>query len=182
VKEIIPGDEPLTPGILYVGIATLTGSVIARNRKNLCCYYQAGRSLNRYTFPGTILLRAVLPPSLFFLSLPYFLPKTSHNLSTYFSSLERKYFPSLAEQHDALSSSLSSATEGARKTLTSFRHDVRRRVDWGVGEIQRLTGLKFDEARQLVEKGEKEARGVAQAASDVLTGKTEEQKPPKRLV
>lgn len=32
VKEIIPADEPTTPGILYVGVATLTGSVLGRNR------------------------------------------------------------------------------------------------------------------------------------------------------
>ena len=32
VKEIVPADEPLTPGALYVAVATLTGSVIARPR------------------------------------------------------------------------------------------------------------------------------------------------------
>lgn len=33
VKSVIPKDEPLTPGILYVGVAGLAGSVLARNRK-----------------------------------------------------------------------------------------------------------------------------------------------------
>jgi len=32
IKSIITPTEPLTPGILYVGIATLTGSIITRSR------------------------------------------------------------------------------------------------------------------------------------------------------
>jgi len=32
IKSIISPNESLTPGLLYVGIATLTGSIIARNR------------------------------------------------------------------------------------------------------------------------------------------------------
>lgn len=35
VKEIIPEDEPMTPGLLYVGVATLTGSVIGRRRTSI---------------------------------------------------------------------------------------------------------------------------------------------------
>lgn len=33
IRSIIAKDEPLTPGILYVGVAGLAGSVIARNRE-----------------------------------------------------------------------------------------------------------------------------------------------------
>jgi organizing structure protein 2 len=33
VKSVLPKDEPLTPGILYVGVAGLAGSVFARNRE-----------------------------------------------------------------------------------------------------------------------------------------------------
>jgi organizing structure protein 2 len=33
VKSVLPKDESLTPGILYVGVAGLAGSVLARNRK-----------------------------------------------------------------------------------------------------------------------------------------------------
>jgi hypothetical protein len=32
VKSVIAKDEPLTPGILYIGVAGLAGSVLARNR------------------------------------------------------------------------------------------------------------------------------------------------------
>lgn len=41
VKSVIPKDEALTPGILYVGVAGLAGSVLARNRKSY-------RPLSRY--------------------------------------------------------------------------------------------------------------------------------------
>ena len=33
VKELVPKDEPITPGILYVGAATLAGSVFGRYRE-----------------------------------------------------------------------------------------------------------------------------------------------------
>ncbi len=34
VKELVPKDEPITPGILYVGVATLAGSVFGRYRES----------------------------------------------------------------------------------------------------------------------------------------------------
>ena len=37
IKSIIPKDETLTPGILYVGVATLAGSIIARPR--MCPFF-----------------------------------------------------------------------------------------------------------------------------------------------
>ena len=39
VKEIVPKDESITPGILYVGVATLAGSVFARNRTKTSALY-----------------------------------------------------------------------------------------------------------------------------------------------
>lgn len=35
VRSILPKNEPLTPGILYIGVAGLAGSVMARNREYL---------------------------------------------------------------------------------------------------------------------------------------------------
>ena len=79
MRSLIAPDEPLTPGILYVGVATLTGSVLARNR---------------------IFWRLTLPPALFILSLNHFLPKTSHNVLSYLGSLEDAHFPTLSEKHE----------------------------------------------------------------------------------
>ena len=33
MKAIVAKDEPMTPGLLYVGVATLTGSVLGRRRE-----------------------------------------------------------------------------------------------------------------------------------------------------
>ena len=79
VNWLIAPDEPLTPGILYVGVATLTGSDLARDR---------------------IFWRLTLPPALLILSLTHFLPKTSHNVSSYLVSLENAHVPTLAEKHE----------------------------------------------------------------------------------
>jgi hypothetical protein len=38
VNSVLPKDEPLTPGILYVGVAGLAGSVLARNSKFVVRY------------------------------------------------------------------------------------------------------------------------------------------------
>ncbi|KAL6298794.1 hypothetical protein BKA93DRAFT_830368 [Sparassis latifolia] len=53
VKSLVAPDEPVTPGILYVGVATVTGSIFARN-----C---------------DLFTRALLPPTLLVLSLNHFL-------------------------------------------------------------------------------------------------------------
>ncbi|KDQ12565.1 hypothetical protein BOTBODRAFT_161460 [Botryobasidium botryosum FD-172 SS1] len=125
VKELIAPDEPLSPGILYVGVTTLTGSVITRNR----------------SFP----VRFLVPTTFLMLSLPFFLPKTSHNLNEYISDLEAHYFPAVAEQHAALGRAVSSA----RESLEAFYHSSNKAVREGVhnaeGKIQEYTGIKLQE-------------------------------------
>ncbi|TFY56832.1 hypothetical protein EVG20_g8772, partial [Dentipellis fragilis] len=79
VKSLIAPDEPLTPGILYAGIAALSGSVLARTRG--------------------LPLRVLVPPTLFVLAAQQFIPKTSHNVATYAGELEERYTPGLAEKH-----------------------------------------------------------------------------------
>ncbi|KAI0065008.1 hypothetical protein BV25DRAFT_1989730 [Artomyces pyxidatus] len=126
VKSIIAPDEPLTPGLLYVGVASLTGSIFARNR--------------------FILTRLFLPPTLFFLSLDYFLPKTSHNLSEYFGSLEDTYFPTFAAKHEIAKAHTGMTWERVKDAS----HDGRLKFEAGLGsvvkKIQEVTGLKVEEA------------------------------------
>ncbi|ORY45428.1 apolipo protein O-domain-containing protein [Leucosporidium creatinivorum] len=73
VKAMLPEDEDLTPGALYVGVATLAGSILARNRN--------------------ILLRAGLPSAFFLASLSHFLPKTFDRVTLMAEALERRYVP-----------------------------------------------------------------------------------------
>lgn len=53
VKSVIPKDEPLTPGILYIGVAGLAGSVLARNR-------MSKRRFSRRSFTNEVSLAACL--------------------------------------------------------------------------------------------------------------------------
>nr|CRX79155.1 hypothetical protein [Leucosporidium scottii] len=73
VKAMLPEDEDLNPGGLYVGVATLAGSILARNRN--------------------ILLRAGLPSAFFLASLSHFLPKTFDRVALMAEALERRYLP-----------------------------------------------------------------------------------------
>jgi MICOS complex subunit MIC26 len=125
VKSIIVPEEPLTPGLLYVGVSALTGSILARNR--------------------SILIRFALPPTLLLLSFDHFLPKTYHNLSSYLGTLEDKYLPAVAEKHD-VAKAHTAMTWGRIKDATK---DGRATLGGGVERVvhkaQDTTGLKFTE-------------------------------------
>ena len=95
VKSLIPPDENLTPGALYVGVAALTGSVLARQRG--------------------LFLRFLLPPTLFVLSMNHFLPKTTQNISDYVMSLEREYAPGFAHTHETAIAHTAMTWEMAKK-------------------------------------------------------------------
>ncbi|RDX51735.1 hypothetical protein OH76DRAFT_1463125 [Lentinus brumalis] len=124
VKSLIAPDEPLTPGILYVGVATLTGSVLARNR---------------------IFWRLTLPPALFILSLNHFLPKTSHNVSSYLGSLEETHFPTLAEKHEIAKAHTAMTWERVKDATQNGRETFSEGVATLVGKVEEATGLKLRE-------------------------------------
>ncbi|KAI0754198.1 apolipo protein O-domain-containing protein [Daedaleopsis nitida] len=124
VKSLVAPDEPLTPGILYVGVATLTGSVLARNR---------------------LFWRLTLPPTLFLLSLNHFLPKTSHNVSSYLGSLEDAYLPSLAEKHEIVKQHSAMTWERVKDATQNGRESFSSGVAGLVGKVEEATGLKLRE-------------------------------------
>ncbi|KAF8508067.1 apolipo protein O-domain-containing protein [Gautieria morchelliformis] len=126
VKSLIPVDESLTPGGLYVGVATLTASILARNRSRF--------------------LRFSLPPVLFFISMNQFLPKTTHNLSSYFSSLERAHAPALADAHNQLNQNMASTSAAAREAWVKARNSAAKGVERTIIGLQDGTGLKLQEA------------------------------------
>ena len=124
VKSLIAPDEPLTPGILYVGVATLTGSVLARNR---------------------IFWRLTLPPALFILSLNHFLPKTSHNVSSYLGSLEDAHFPTLSEKHEIAKAHSAMTWERIKDATQNGRETFSEGIASLVGKVEAATGLKLCE-------------------------------------
>lgn len=112
--------------MLYIGVATLTGSVLAR-----------GRSLP---------LRLLLPPTLLVASSYHFLPKTSTNVSDYLGSLEDHYFPTLAEKHDIANAHTAMTWERVKEATAGGRAGLERSLGSVIEQIQAVTGLKLREA------------------------------------
>lgn len=125
IKSIISANESLTPGLLYVGIATLTGSILARNRM--------------------LATRFLLPPIFLLASANHFLPETTGNLSSYFGSLEETYFPSLSEKHDVAKAHTQMTWEKVKDATASSRDQLNRGAMTAVGKVQEVTGLKLRE-------------------------------------
>ncbi|KII83788.1 hypothetical protein PLICRDRAFT_702358 [Plicaturopsis crispa FD-325 SS-3] len=187
VKSLIDPTEPLTPGVLYVGIATLTGSILARSR--------------------ALPLRIALPPTLLVLSLQQFLPKTASNISAYGGELEERFFPTLAQKHAVANAHTAMAVEMAKDRARGSREWLGGAVERGVDKFQDLSGLKVREALGWGQTKLKEAEGEAgsvlaavkakatnaahevEGAVDKLENKVEEtrheseaKEPPKKLV
>lgn len=164
-----------------MGVATLTGSILTRNR--------------------TPVLRFLLPPAFFLISLNQFLPKTSANLGSYGRELEERYVPALAEKQDVVVHESRKTWELLKFYTQDSREKVSRGVVGAVGSVQELTGLKLqdafgwsdqrakvlenrvEEVKAVVEKHVEEAKVVVEQgiedAKDVVEEKVED---IKRLV
>ena len=151
MKSIVAPEEPLTPGLLYVGVSALTGSILARNR--------------------SIFMRFALPPTLLLLSFDHFLPKTYHNLSSYLSSLEDKYLPAVAEKHDIAKAHTVMTWERVREATKDGRATLGGGVESVVHKAQGATGLKFTEVlgwgRGVSDRALVAAKEIAEQAKEV---------------
>jgi organizing structure protein 2 len=126
VKSLVAPDEPLTPGVLYVAVATLSGSVFARNR--------------------SIVARAFLPGALLVLSANHFLPKTTANVRAYASELEDTYTPGLAHIHNTGKAHTAMAYYRAQDALKDGYTVAERSLASALGRVQDTTGLKVKDA------------------------------------
>lgn len=138
VKSIISPQESLTPGLLYVGVATLTGSILARNR--------------------LLATRLVLPPVFLAVSAKHFLPKTTRNLTDYVGSIEDTYFPSFSEKHEIAKAHTAMTWERIKEATKNTRAHLNHGAVVVVEKVQEATGLKLretlgwaDETKQRVE-------------------------------
>jgi len=151
VKSILVPEEPLTPGLLYVGVSALTGSILARNR--------------------SIFTRFVLPPTLLLLSFDHFLPKTYHNLSSYLGSLEDKHLPAVAEKHDIAKAHTAMTWERIKDATKDGRATLGSGVENVVHKAQDSTGLRFTEAlgwgRGVSDKALVAAKQIVEQAKEV---------------
>ena len=140
MKALAAPGEALTPGLLYVGVAALSGSILARSR---------GR-----------FLRFSLPPTLFVLSFNHFLPKTAHNVREYGAELEERYFPTLAEKHAIGQAHASMAWERIKESWHGGVESTGAGVSRVVQAIEETTGLKLSEVlgtgRTMIQRAETE--------------------------
>ncbi|KAF5353463.1 hypothetical protein D9756_007934 [Leucocoprinus leucothites] len=156
VKSIISPQESLTPGLLYVGVATLTGSILARNRM--------------------LMTRLVLPPVFLVASAKHFLPKTSHNLSDYVGSIEDKHFPGFAEKHEIAKAHTAMTWERIKEATKDTRAHVNRGAVSMVEKIQEATGLKLRETLGWGEEVERRAEASVVEAKQVAEQVVDETK------
>ncbi|KAJ7264832.1 apolipo protein O-domain-containing protein [Mycena rebaudengoi] len=155
VKSLLNTNERLTPGALYVGIAALTGAILARNR-----------------FLPT---RLFLPPALAVGAAHHFLPRTTANVQAYLGDLEDAYAPALAGAHDTANAharmSWERAGEAVKKGRASVDGGVLGAVDWA----QAATGLKLREALGRVEGGAAKKDGIV-AEVEAAVAKAEKER------
>ncbi|TFK50628.1 hypothetical protein OE88DRAFT_276972 [Heliocybe sulcata] len=145
VKSLLDPSEEITPGLLYTTIATLSTSIFTRTR--------------------SLPLRLVLPPTAFFVSLSYFLPKTSANISEYTTELEERYIPSVAEKHAIARAHSGMLVERIKDGAVSGREQLGSQVGKGVDWVQGVTGLKIREA---LGRGEGEVNSVTREVEKML--------------
>ncbi|PFH46967.1 hypothetical protein AMATHDRAFT_68632 [Amanita thiersii Skay4041] len=154
VKSILSPEEEITPGFLYTGISTLTGSIIARNR--------------------SLPVRFFLPTTFFLLSFNHFLPKTASNLAAYLGSLEDVYAPGLAEKHRVANAHTAMAWDRFKEATKEAREKLSHGMENVIGKVQETTGLKVGD---VMRKGREEVKEVVHdAAKEVLERAAEDVK------
>lgn len=143
VKQIVPTDESLTPGIIYVLVAGLTGSVLSRTR----------------SFP----VRFLAPPIFATAALPYFLPKTAHNLRKYISDVEDKHCPEFAARHDHFNQALELHWHMGVDKLRGAGDEARQWTSKAVDGVESATGLKVGEAVRISQERVEDVKEAARA-------------------
>ncbi|SAM00232.1 hypothetical protein [Absidia glauca] len=115
INDIVAEDEDILPNAVYVGVAALAGTIIARNRN--------------------IVLRFMASTAMATAASFYFLPKTTHNLGVQLDRLERKY-PELGEAH----ASVNKAVGDVRKEIDATLLSLRGQLDQGKDMVKQQVG------------------------------------------
>ncbi|CDS13548.1 hypothetical protein LRAMOSA05724 [Lichtheimia ramosa] len=110
VKQTIDKDEEILPNGLYVGVAALAGTILARNRN--------------------IVIRFVTSTALAVGTAHYLLPKTTHNVAVQLEKVESKY-PELQSAHK----SLNDAINDARKQVDGLIGEARGAFDESTSKL-----------------------------------------------
>ncbi|KAK4683572.1 MICOS complex subunit MIC26, partial [Tremellales sp. Uapishka_1] len=162
VKTILSPEEPLTPGLLYVLISGLTGSVLTRTR--------------------ALPIRFLTPPLFTLLAMPYFLPKTSSNIRSYLSQVEDRHFPEFAAQHDHVVQTGAAHWGMLEDRIRGVGEEAKGWSREAVQGVEKYSGLRVgDVVRKVEEKKEEKVERDRVGAVETV-GYVVEQKPVAQLV
>ena len=148
IKNTIAKDEEVFPNALYVGVAALAGTIIARRRN--------------------VVLRFLTSSALAVGASHYLLPKTTHNIVLQLERLEKKY-PQLQSAHQSINASVDGVRQQIDNTVSQLRgavdenanklkeqiqqntEKVKGQVNSAVGSTSHEAKDKFDEVKKNVE-------------------------------
>ncbi|CAO3615317.1 unnamed protein product [Cunninghamella echinulata] len=130
VNEIIAEDEEILPNVVYIGVAALAGTIIARNRN--------------------ILLRFLTSTTLAVGASYYLLPKTSKNLCVQLEKLEHKY-PELGKAHASVNETVNDVKKQIDDTLSSLSGQVAQGKELVKNQVKEEVVDSFTETKKKVE-------------------------------
>jgi len=93
---------------------------------------------------GALPIRLLAPPTFFVVSLNYFLPKFSHNLSDYYISLEKQHLPPVVgESREKLMQKYHEAVKTSSQSLYEAKDKAESGIKQGLQQVENTTGLKL---------------------------------------
>ncbi|CAO3617893.1 unnamed protein product [Cunninghamella blakesleeana] len=131
IDQIIAKDEEILPNAVYIGVAALAGTILARNRN--------------------ILLRFLTSTTLAVGASYYLLPKTTKNLGVQFEKLERKY-PELGKAHASVNEAVNDVKKQIDDTLSGLSNQVAQSTELVKKQVKEVTEVdSFAEKKKKVE-------------------------------
>lgn len=131
VNSTIDKDEEIFPNILYVGVAALGGTILARNRN--------------------IVLRFLTSTTLAVGASYYLLPKTTQNVAAHLERLEKRY-PQLIELHQQVNNTVNDARKQVDDTVAQLRGVVDENTNKLREQIQQNTDKVKEQVSNAVKK------------------------------
>ncbi|KAI9314230.1 apolipo protein O-domain-containing protein, partial [Dichotomocladium elegans] len=150
VKQTIDKDEEILPNALYVGVAALAGTILARNRN--------------------IVIRFATSTALAVGTSYYLLPKTTHNVALQLEKVERRY-PQVQAAHQSVNEAVGDVRKQVDEALAQVRGAVDENASKLFGQFQQS---EKDASQQAKDKFESVKKSVESMYSTRSTPGVEE--------
>ncbi|KAI8638591.1 apolipo protein O-domain-containing protein [Parasitella parasitica] len=137
ISSTIDKDEEIFPNVVYVGVAALAGTIIARNRN--------------------IVLRFLTSTALAVGASYYLLPKTTHNVAVQLEKLEHRY-PPLHAAHQSVNDAVGDVRKQIDDTVSQLRGTVDENASKLRQQIEQNTKLVKDQVTSAVDSTNSEAK------------------------